>query len=531
VVRGIVRPRAREDRAPPLPGGRRLVIVQLDGVSRARLARALADDALPALAARLRSGGHVLSSCRSGAPASTPSFQAGLFYGVSPSLPAFAWFDRATGREVRMDRIADATAVEAQLARNGPGLLRGGSAYFSILSGEAAHPHFCLSGLGGGERLVEAEAKPGGLDTLALAFVHSVTAARGALRLAEEIGEALVDGIRWSAALGRMRHEPRFLLHRLLGAAAARELAVQGLLADLSRGIPALYIDLLGFDESAHRRGPDSLLARRNLLAADAVLAAIFAAVEAAPELGYDVYVLSDHGHVATRPFEELAGAPLPDFVAAAERGGPLPRRSGRSGPSGHLLGGRAVRAGRAGPIATAEAGDLAHVYFLDHPGPLPLPAIQARHPRALAALARSDAVGLLAARGGRRGYAIAGGPPLDLADPRDLARFPHPDPVLAATYVSDLLSLRESGDLVVLGWRGEARTSVAYAWEFGSHGGIAPEELASFVVHPAACGFDFGRVLRPSELNGFFERAYRAPPAETAAGLAAGATPRGATP
>jgi hypothetical protein len=98
----------------------------------------------------------------------------------------------------------------------------------------------------------------------------------------------------------------------------------------------------------------------------------------------------------------------------------------------------------------------------------------------------------------------------LDLADPLDVDRLPHPDPGLLATYLADLVSVRESGDLVVLGWRGPGREVVAYAWEFGSHGGVAPEELDSFVVHPAGCRFPFARVVRPSELNRFFERAYR---------------------
>ncbi|HET7826256.1 MAG TPA: hypothetical protein VFK90_13050, partial [Anaeromyxobacter sp.] len=53
------------------------------------------------------------------------------------------------------------------------------------------------------------------------------------------------------------------------------------------------------------------------------------------------------------------------------------------------------------------------------------------------------------------------------------------------------------------------------YAWEFGSHGGVAPEELECFVAHPPACSFRFADVVRPSELYRYFERAYRAPAEE----------------
>jgi hypothetical protein len=494
---------------PPAPGRRRLVLVQVDGVSRRRLESAMAEGYMPFLRSRLASGAHALTSTRSGAPASTPAFQAGLFYGVAPSVPGFTWYDRHTRREVRMDSAEDAAGCERRLARGRPGLLRGGTSYFSVFSGGASDPHFCLSGLVG-ELDLDSYRHLNGWDALASTLAHSVTAARGAVRVTREVAEGLVDGLRWSLSVGSVRHEPRFLAHRVLIAGVLRELAVQSLLVDMSRGIPAMYVDLIGYDETAHRRGPDAHDALRHLASADAALAAVFAAADAVPELCYDVYVLSDHGHVATRPFEAIAGVPLPEYVAIAERGDPLPRgpsASARRGLLGVHASGTIVNG-----IAVAEAGDLAHVYFLHDRGPLPLDAIRPRHWRVLAALSASPAVGVMGARGGERGFALVRGDVLDLADPRDVQRLPHPQPALLATYLSDLLSLPESGDLVVLGWRGEGRDVVAYAWEFGSHGGVAPEEVECFVAHPRACPFRFADAVRPSELFAFFERTYRAP-------------------
>jgi hypothetical protein len=218
------------------------------------------------------------------------------------------------------------------------------------------------------------------------------------------------------------------------------------------------------------------------------------------------VHVLSDHGHVPTLPFESLAGAPLPEFVALADRGEALPRGP-RASPNRGLLGGRTLGGGRTGGVAVAEAGDLAHVYFLDDRGPLPLDAIRAHHWRVLAALSASRAVGLLAVRGGERGLALVRGDVFDLADPSDVARLPHPEPSVLATYLADLLTLRDSGDIVVQGWRGEGRDIVAYAWEFGSHGGVAPEELECFLAHPADCALEFRGALRPRELHAWFEQ------------------------
>jgi hypothetical protein len=172
---------------------------------------------------------------------------------------------------------------------------------------------------------------------------------------------------------------------------------------------------------------------------------------------------------------------------------------------------GHALGSSQSERIATAEAGDLAHVYFLGSDAPLPLEAIRERHPGVLAALRESRAVGLVAVRGGRRGFAVLRGQELDLANPADVARLPHPDPALLAEYLADLLSLPDSGDLVVQGWRGAGEQPIAYAWEFGSHGGVAPEEIETFVVHPREVDFRFDAVKRPSELYEFFVQRYRA--------------------
>jgi hypothetical protein len=503
-MRGLLRPLAGRGRFAAADRRRRLVLVQVDGVSRGLLERALAGGWMPALAARVASGRHVLARSRSGAPASTPAFQAGLFYGVAPSVPGFVWFDRATRREVRMDRPEDAARVERRLAARTPGLLRGGAAYFSIFSGGAAAPHFCLSGLAGDLALDRHARRLGAWDAVASTLAHSVTAARSAVHLAHDVGHGVVDGLRWSLALGRATHEARFLLHRVVVGAFLRQLAVQGILVDLSRGVPVIYVDFLAFDETAHRRGPGSRAALRCLSAVDEALAAILAATDAVPELGYEVHVLSDHGHVRTRPFESLEGSPLPDFVARAEHGRtPPPRPSGGVGRG--VLWGRAG-ARRADGLAVAEAGDLAHVYFLDDAGPLPLEALRARHGPVLDALARSPAIGLLGVRGGARGFALVRGRAVDLADPRQVARLPHPDPVLAGVYLSSLLSLPDAGDLVVQGWRGDGQDCVAYAWEFGSHGGLAPEELDSFVAHPAASPPPSPGIPGPVELHRWYE-------------------------
>jgi hypothetical protein len=547
-VRHVLRPLSVRGRLHPGPleGGRRLVLVQLDGVSRRRLDWAMEEGHMPFLAGRMDEGRLGAATARSGAPASTPAFQAGLLYGVAPSVPGFVWYDRRYGREVRMDRALDAASVEDSLSRRNPPLLRGGTSYFSIFSGGAAFPHFCLSGLAGDLDLDAIADGFSAEDALASGLVHSLTAVRTAGRLAYELASGVRDGARFALDRGRLKHEPRFLLHRLLVGALMRELAVEGIMLDVSRGVPVIYADLVGFDEYAHRRGPDSPAAVAQLRSMDVALASIFAAAEAVPELRYDVFVLSDHGHVATKPFESFVGLSLPEYLALADGGVSVPRRLGGAeavrlaqtravrallarafhrvparvhGAAGSVLDrlergviGHALGFARMDRVVTAEAGDLAHVYFTDERAPIDLEAVRVRHPGVLSALRESRAVGIVAARAGERGMAITNGQELDLASPADVEQLPHPEPSLLATYLADLVSLPGSGDLVVLGWRGEGHVPVAYAWEFGSHGGVAPEEIETFVLHPPHRDLGFSDAIRPDALYRLFHEAYRTP-------------------
>src|SRR5205085_76726 len=95
----------------------------------------------------------------------------------------------------------------------------------------------------------------------------------------------------------------------------ARELSTQGAVLDVLRGVPIIYLDYLGYDEYAHRRGPDSELALYNLVGIDEAIGKIARAVRAVPEYGYDLYVFSDHGQTATTPFQRVMGQDLHAFV------------------------------------------------------------------------------------------------------------------------------------------------------------------------------------------------------------------------
>src|SRR5262249_26118670 len=144
----------------------------------------------------------------------------------------------------------------------------------------------------------------------------------------------------------------------------------------------------------------------------------------------YDVFILADHGQVATQPFEQVMGAPLREHVLAQRS---LERERTRLERE----------------LVCVEAGDLAHVYLTREKEPLSLAAIQARYPRLLEVLLRCRAIGVVVARGGKRGLAFHKGRVLDLSEPGALASlglgYPSERVQRALT---EMLAMPSAGDL-----------------------------------------------------------------------------------
>ena len=65
---------------------------------------------------------------------------------------------------------------------------------------------------------------------------------------------------------------------------------------DISRGLPIIHINFLGYDEQSHRRGPHSRFAHWTLKGIDDAIARLWRAANHAAWRHYEVWVYSDHG-------------------------------------------------------------------------------------------------------------------------------------------------------------------------------------------------------------------------------------------
>src|SRR5439155_1618332 len=128
--------RLRLGRAP-LPGGRRFLIVQIDGLSQSVFEQGLAEGRLPFVRRLLTRHGYRLTPMSVGLPSSTPAFQLAAMYGVRPDIPGFHYHDKRRRDDVYFPRGGDAAWVERTQAGDRPGVLRDGGAYGCVFTGGA----------------------------------------------------------------------------------------------------------------------------------------------------------------------------------------------------------------------------------------------------------------------------------------------------------------------------------------------------------------------------------------------------------
>jgi hypothetical protein len=501
------------------PQRRRLVLLQIDGLAGRRLRQALARGDMPHLKRWLDSGRARLSSIVAGSEPSTPVFTAGLLYGRRDDVPGFAWYDRRLGRQVRMDLAEDVSAVERALVKDRRPLLDRGVSYGTIWPGGAADAFFNVVLFAYGATSTGKVVR-NHYDKLVSTLAGLGIAGRVASRFALELAVGAWDFVRWCRRIHSTRFEWRFLYMRLFVSVVMRDVSTQGAIVDILRGVPRIFIDYLGYDEYAHRRGPDSELALYNLQGIDAAIAKILRAVESVPEYNYDVFVFSDHGQSGTTPFERVAGRELGQLVlesaGASVSGGLLAEHVQRlvalratemwtrTLPKGlrgtarlyvawlHRRLRRRIDARAWHPLDAIEVvtgGSVAHIYCdRGSPRRLTVEEIAARHPRLVPALVSCPAIGLILAHAADGPIVFHRGRRYRLGDKKELAEL-EPFRVLGydvlAAHLGNAAVGARRGDLVLYGAFTEAG-NIAFDFEFGSHGGIGADELDQFFIAPA---------------------------------------------
>lgn len=517
------------EKLPETGGERGLVLIQIDGLSRGQLEKALKRGRMPFLRNLIRREGYRLHDVYSGMPSTTAAAQGEIFYGCKCGVPAFGYRERKDRRYMNLLIPECAQRVEQALAKRGQGLCEGGSSYSNIYSGGAKESHWAASELNATAMLKGAN--PLGFLVVVLWNFGSVLRLVGLLGL--ELCIALYDSVRGAVILGEVRQELLFVLSRVLACVGLRELITVMSSMDVTRGLPVVHVNYVGYDEQSHRRGPSSKFAHYSLRGIDDCIKRVCSAAHRSSRRDYDVWIYSDHGQENTYHYRKEQKRSIEEAVADA-LGEEITGRGGKVRPSlrsQHHVGnrveeillrrtgtrserddGRGERsadmgggdAGRESPSTFVIAvGPLGHIYLSGRPEGPGLEIIARR------LVERAGIPMVMFAEG----PADPGGPPRAVvftpegrftlpADSGAVLGAGHPFRDECGRDMVEVAHHEDAGDLVIIGWRPKGRP-LSFVSENGGHGGCGSEETHAFGLFPGNAPLPHhGGYLRHGEIR-----------------------------
>lgn len=488
-----------------------LMILQIDGLSRTQLEIALQKGKMPYLNRLIQQEGYRLHPHFPGVPTSTPAIQGELFYGVKRVVPAFSFMDRQNKKIMRMFESDACAHVEKILAQNDPGLLEGGSSYSNIFSGGAAESHFCPGTIGWSGLMKLSNP----LFLLHLIVFHGWSLIRLAGLGVVEVVLAVTDSIRGVIQKHDLWKEIKFIPARVAICILLRELIVIGIKMDVSRGLPIIHANFVGYDEQAHRRGPTSQFAHWTLKGIDDAIKRITQAAQRSTRREYDVWIYSDHGQEECVPYLKINGRTLEDAVLSVFRqfgeftgsllnpakGIQLHRSKWLGGSFLERLSGNLVKFKdpvEPSEISVTAMGPLGHIY-----GPQEVTmANRDTLARKLAQEANIPMV-MVPAKDGHIKIWTPDGEYHIPGDEETLLGSHHPFLKEAAEEWVQMCHHPDSGDFVISGWRLDG-VPMTFPIENGTHGGMGPEETQGFALLPLAAPVPISEkgFIRPIDLR-----------------------------
>jgi endonuclease/exonuclease/phosphatase family metal-dependent hydrolase len=491
-----------------------LLLIQIDGLPRRQLEAAIANGRMPFLNRLRDHGQYSLHTFYSGLPSTTPAVQGELFYGVRTGVPAFSFLDRAIGEMGMLFDPDWARRFEDKFAAKGEGLLRGGSSWSNIFSGgaDSSESNFCVAHTGFGDTW-----RSGRIIQILIFLLLQFPAM---LRISGLVLLELIIGLP-EAARGIFKgqwfsQEFGMVLSRMCVGVALREIVTIGGKVDVTRGLPIVHLNFLGYDELSHRRGPGSRFAHWSLKGIDRAIKDLFLAAYRSQRRDYHVWIFSDHGQQETHSFameqsdgiKTIVAESLERMLATNPTGSarsevhPLPqlfRRSARRRRNlkERLLDAFTVKRGES--FSIAATGSVGHLYLAE-----PISDGQ-KHSLARSLVERGNVPGVLhRANDGKIIWHHAYGETL-VPDELPGQLQSHP-PALRTELAQDVVKLCEnenSGDLVLLGWNWDG-TSWSFAPERGAHAGPGPDETQGFLVVPPGTKLpaDSADFVRPTVLR-----------------------------
>ncbi len=446
-----------------------LVLIQIDGLSFKQYQRGLREKNLPFIRSLAQKQKYKDYAHYSGMPSNTPAVQGELFYGVKGCVPAFNFVDRESGETFVMFDPKSAQEIEHRLNQKNVPLLKGGSSYSNIFAGGAEESHFCAAN-SSWNRIFQIF-NP--LTWLLIFIFHLNIFIRTLILLLLEIVIGVYGFVRGALSGKKIIFEFQMILGRALICVLLRELVVIGGKIDIARGLPIIHLNLIGYDEQAHWRGPSSKFAHWSLRGIDDAVRRVWKEARFAERRKYDIWIYSDHGQEDAIPYAVENGRSIEEAVASI-----FGEIANSEILKSKIHFSHAKRIEHTSPkVIAVGMGPLVHIY--------PATALSAKEKERviseLLVTAKVPVVLIPKEVGQVEARTLTG----EFMLPRDAKEILGGDHPFLKEAASDLVTLchhPSAGKIIISGWC-QGMKLITFASEIGCHAGYGPEETRGFAL------------------------------------------------
>ena len=487
--------------------GSGLIMVQIDGLAYTQMEKALQKKRLPFIHRLIRNRDYHLKEFYSGVPSTTPAVQGELFFGIKTGVPAFEFVDRKKNERFAMFYPGSVKHVAKILESRGEPLLKGGTSYSNIYAGGADEARYCAETMDL-ESMLKATSP---FKTLLILLFNIGKFFRIFAYVLVELGLAVTDFARGVAERKNVLKELKFIPTRVLVCIILRELIRLRVKMDVTRGVRIIHANFVGYDEQAHRRGPDSAFAHWTLKGIDGAIKDIYHTALRSNRRDYQLIVYSDHGQESVQAYEERFGKPLKKSIRETlinididlhnEDSGVIENKDNRRYRShGVFLSKRSCRKKRAEQTVQPEKiqistmGPIGHIY-------LPFSVSDSEKEIFAKNLVERAHIPQVFFIEQNQVVAINQNGIFNLIKQSDkVLGDDHPFRQWSAEDLQNTCRHPNAGDLVISGWS-PGNTPLSFSIENGAHGGPGKEETRGFLLLPNEIETK-EPVLRPLDLR-----------------------------
>lgn len=310
-----------------------IIFLEIDGLAKPILQKAMAEGNAPTLKSWLDNGSHVLTGWETDTSSQTSASQAGILHGNNTNIPAFRWYDKKQGEVIASSNPSILPVIEEEHS-NGNGLLSDeGASRGNLLSGDAVYVMTTASAISDTSKFHTSDfqayfSSPYNVARTLILFIWDIVLEKWQFRQARKNNVQPI--------LDKHHRGGIYPILRAFMTVLMRELNINTLLGDIFAGRPAVYATFVGYDEVAHHSGvldPGAFDVLRKL---DLQFGRLQSAIADAPR-PYYLVALSDHGQTGGATFLQRYGKTLQEYVQELMAtdvevgGGDLPAGEGSS--------------------------------------------------------------------------------------------------------------------------------------------------------------------------------------------------------